>query len=115
LGKWAETQGKGDEYHNAVFRAFFVDSRNIGSASVLVDLAKDIGLSEKEAESIIETRSFKDAVAADWSRSLKIDPEYIPSLMIGEKLLVNPQQYELFEQLMIENNVRKQSTVSPST
>jgi predicted DsbA family dithiol-disulfide isomerase len=115
LSKWVETQDKGDEYHNAVFRTFFVDGRNIGSASVLVNLAKDIGLSGKEAEDIIKTRSFKDAVAADWSRSLKIDPEYIPSLMIGEKLLVNPQQYELFEQFMIENNVRKQSTVSPST
>lgn len=113
LGKWAETQGKGDEYHNAVFRTFFVDGRNIGSASVLVDLVKEIGLYGKEAEDIIETRSFKDAVDADWSRSLTIDPEYIPSLMIGEQLLVNPQQYELFEQFMIENNVRKRSTVSP--
>jgi predicted DsbA family dithiol-disulfide isomerase len=25
LGKWAETKGKGDEYHDAVFRAYFVD------------------------------------------------------------------------------------------
>jgi len=115
LGKWVETRGKGDEYRNAVFKTFFVDARNIGSESVLVGLAKDLGLSGKEAKSIIETRSFKNAVDADWSRSLKIDPEYIPSLMIGEQLLVNPQRYELFEQFMIENNVRKRSAVSPNT
>ncbi len=110
LGKWAEDQDKGDEYHNAVFRAFFAEGRNIGSASVLVDLVKGIGLSGKEAMDIAATRPFRDAVDADWKRSLKIDPEYIPSLMIADQLLVNPQEYVLFEQFMADNGVERRST-----
>jgi len=109
LGKWAETKGKSDEYHNTIFRAFFVDGRNIGSSRVLVDLVRGLGLPGREAEAVIRSRSFRDPVDADWSRSLKVDPEYIPSLMIGEQLLVNPQRYELFEQFMLENGVAKRS------
>lgn len=111
LGKWAESKGKGDEYHRAVFHAFFVEGSNISSASVLVGLAERIGLSGEEAGNIIETRPFKDVVDADWSRSLKVDPEYIPSLMIGERLLVNPQEYSLWEQFMAENNAGRRSEV----
>lgn len=107
LGKWAESQGRGDEYHNAVFRAFFAEGSDISSASVIAGLAEGIGLSGKEAMDIIEARPFKDTVDADWSRAMKIDPEYIPSLMIKDQLLVNPQKYALFEQFMIENGVKK--------
>ena len=29
MGKWAESKGKGDEFHKAVFRAYYVDGINI--------------------------------------------------------------------------------------
>jgi predicted DsbA family dithiol-disulfide isomerase len=29
LGKWVETRGKGDQYHDAVFQAYFVDGKNL--------------------------------------------------------------------------------------
>ena len=49
LGKWAEGKGKGDEYHDAVFRAYFVDGKNIAKTDVLMGLAKAVGLHEHEA------------------------------------------------------------------
>lgn len=109
LGKWADSQGKGDAYHNAVFRAFFAEGSNIASTSVMVDLAEGIGLSGKEAKKVAETRQYRDAVEADWKRSLEVDPEYIPSLLVKGQLLVNPQEYELFEQFMVENKVARRS------
>ena len=30
LSKWAEEKGKGDEAHDVLFRAYFVDVKNIG-------------------------------------------------------------------------------------
>jgi predicted DsbA family dithiol-disulfide isomerase len=35
LAKWAETKGKAEEVTNALFRAYFVDVKNIGKADVL--------------------------------------------------------------------------------
>jgi len=109
LGKWAESNGCGDVFHNAVFRAYFVDGKNIGDIQILMELINSLGLSRQEAEKVIETRAFKDAVDSDWSRSLQVDPEYIPSLMINGRLLVNPQQYRLYEQFMRDNYVEKRN------
>ncbi len=109
LGKWVQSQGKGDAFHNAVFRAVFVENINIALAPVLVDLVEGLGLSGRDAMGIVESHPFRDAVDADWFRSLEIDPEYIPSLMIGDQLLVNPQKYALFEQFMLDNDVQKRN------
>jgi predicted DsbA family dithiol-disulfide isomerase len=65
LAKWAESKGKGDSFHEAVFRAYFVDGKNIGRVDELVHLAKSIGLSEKQAGSVLELRTFKEAVDKD--------------------------------------------------
>ena len=50
LAKWAEAKGKGSTFHDAIFRAYFVEDRNIGKMGeikVLVrkedqDLAKEV-------------------------------------------------------------------------
>jgi len=76
---------------------------------VLIDLAGSLGLSKQAAERVIETRAFKAAVDSDWARSLKVDPEYIPSLMLNGGLLVNPQTYDLFQGFMEKNRVRRRS------
>ena len=105
LGKLAESQGKGDEFHNAVFRAYFVDGKNIGKIPILTELAGFVGLSEEEAQDVLEIRTYNKDVDADWSRALKVDPEYIPSVMVNGKLLENPQGYESFERFMQKNSV----------
>ena len=107
LSKWAESKGRGDAFHHAVFKAYFVEGKNISRPALLVDLAGAAGLSRKEARDVIETRAFNQAVDLDWSRSLQVDPEYIPSLMINDRLLVNPQKYKLFEQFMQDNRIKK--------
>jgi predicted DsbA family dithiol-disulfide isomerase len=107
VGKWAESRGSGDDFHRAVFTAYFAEGKNIGRVPVLMDIAGGVGLSRQEARRIIDTRAFAHAVDEDWSRSRQVDPEYIPSLMINGHLAVNPQQYDLFEQFMRDNHVKK--------
>ena len=107
LGKWAKSKNKEDAFHDAVFKAYFVDGKNIGQIPVLIELAGSVGLSKIDARDVVENRTFKDMVDQDWSRSLQVDPEYIPSLMTNGNLLVNPQRYELFEQFMKANHVMK--------
>ena len=55
----------------------------------------------------MKTKAFKDALDTDWLRSLKVDPEYVPSVLLNGELLVNPQQYELLKQLMVRHNVTR--------
>jgi predicted DsbA family dithiol-disulfide isomerase len=107
LGKWAESKGKGDEFHNAVFRAYFVDGKNIGKIPELVDLAKSVGLPGKEAQKVLETRAFKEAVDLDWSRAYAMGVTAVPTFVINNRTAVGAQPYEALEQLMKVNDVKK--------
>jgi predicted DsbA family dithiol-disulfide isomerase len=100
LAKWAESKGKGDPFHEAVFRAYFVDGINIGETNELAGLAKSIGLSEKEARSILELRTFKEVVDSDWLRSRALGIKAVPTFFVDERVIVGFPPYELLEQFV---------------
>ena len=58
LGKWAEALGKGDEFHMAVFQAYFAAGKNIAEISVLKGIAGTIGLDGQMAEQTLAERTF---------------------------------------------------------
>ena len=105
LTKWAESAGKGEDFRNAVWQAKYVDQKDISDVNSLFDLADSTGLSGNEAASVLKNALFKGAVDSDWMRSLEIDPQYVPSVLLNGELLENPQDYELFEQLMSQHGV----------
>jgi len=102
LGKWADTQEGGAAIHDALYRAYFVDARNIGDADVLVEIAESVGLSGDAARDVIATRSFSDAVDADWSRSREIGVTGVPTFVCGGYGVVGAQPYEMLEQLVVQ-------------
>src|SRR6204780_970529 len=53
LGKWADTQAGGEAIHDALYRAYFVDARNIGDPDILVEIAESVGLDGAAAREII--------------------------------------------------------------
>ena len=106
LGKWAESKETGDEFHDAVFRAYFVDGKNIGKVDVLVHLAKSVGLPEKEAMKVLQSRTFKDAVDSDWARSRELGITAVPTFVIDHHAVVGAQPYETLEQFLKNNGVK---------
>ena len=109
LGKWAESMAMGDPFHDAVFRACLVEGRNISEISVLVDLAKSLGLPLNEAETVLETRAFKSAVDRDWMRSQAMRIRIVPTLALNGVILVGAQKYEKMEQFMEKNSIKKRN------
>jgi predicted DsbA family dithiol-disulfide isomerase len=109
LGKWAEEQGRGDDFHSAVFRAYFVDGVNIAKVSHLVELADSVGLPAEEARKTLEERAYRQAVDADWSRSLAAGVTAVPTFMLQGRTLVGMQPFETLERLMKVGNVRKRA------
>jgi predicted DsbA family dithiol-disulfide isomerase len=110
LGKWAESMGKGDEFHNRVFRAYFAEGKNIGTISELVSLAGQVGLTEKEANEVLETRSFRDAVDRDWEHSRRMGVTAVPTFTMDSQAVVGAQPYEVLEQFMKDRDVRARSS-----
>jgi predicted DsbA family dithiol-disulfide isomerase len=99
LGAWADTQPGGEAIHDAIFRAYFVDGLNIGDVEVLVGLAKKVGLPEDKAREVLEKRTFKAAVDADWEKSREYGVTGVPTFVAGGYGVVGAQPYEALEQL----------------
>jgi len=107
LAKWAESNGKGDLFHDAVFRAYFVDSKNISKADELVNLAKSVGLPESEARSVLESGTYREAVDEDWTRCHQLGVTGVPTFVVGQQATVGFQSYEALEQLLKSCGAKK--------
>ena len=100
LGKWADTQPGGEAIHDALYRAYFVDSRNIGDPEILVEIAQSVGLPGEEARAVMSERRFKDAVDADWAKSHAYGVTGVPTFVATRYGVVGAQPYEVLEQLL---------------
>jgi len=100
VGKWADTQPGGEAIHDAMFRAYFVEARNIGDPDVILDIVKQVGLPVDEAREVIEKRTFKDAVDEDWALSRQLGVTGVPTFVAGRYGVVGAQPYETLERLV---------------
>jgi predicted DsbA family dithiol-disulfide isomerase len=100
LGKWADTQPGGEAIHDALFRAYFVDARDISQPAVLLDIAQRVGLNVDGAREVLERRTFKDAVDADWELSRRYGITGVPTFVAGRYGVVGAQPYEALEELV---------------
>ena len=99
LGKWADTQSGGAALHDALYKAYFVEARNIGDLELLVALAASVGLPAEEARAVLTERRFKDAIDADWAKSAQYGVTGVPTFVAGGYGVVGAQPYEVLEQL----------------
>ncbi len=100
LAVWADTQPGGEAIHDKLFRAYFVEGENIGDLETLVRLAASIGLPADAAREVLENRSCKDAVDADWEKSHQYGVTGVPTFVAGRHGVVGAQPYEALEQLV---------------
>jgi predicted DsbA family dithiol-disulfide isomerase len=109
LGKWADTQPGGGAIHDKLYRAYFVDARNIGDPDILVEIAESVGLDGKEARRIIDERVFKDEIDADWQKSASYGVTGVPTFVAARYGVVGAQPYEALAQLVEKAGAPKRS------
>jgi len=102
LGKWADTQPGGEAIHDALFRAYFVEARDISQPAVLLEIATQVGLPVDGAREVLEKRTFKEAVDADWKLSREYGITGVPTFVVGHQGVVGAQPYEKLEQLVLK-------------
>ena len=107
LGKWAEEKGRGEEFHKAVFRAYFVNGINLAKTEELVAIAQEAGLPGGEAGKVLEKRTHNTAVDSDWQRSHQFGITAVPTFVINQRGVVGAQPYEVLERFLEENKVKR--------
>jgi predicted DsbA family dithiol-disulfide isomerase len=85
LGKWADTQ-PGD----------------ISQPAVLLEIAGRVGLPVEAAREVLEQRTFKAAIDADWAASRQLGVTGVPTFVAGRYGVVGAQPYEVLEQLVTQ-------------
>ena len=97
---WADTQPGGEAIHDALFRAYFVEARDISQPAVLLDIVGRVGLSVEAAREVLEKRTFQAVVDADWELSRRYGITGVPTFVVGRYGVVGAQPYEALEQLV---------------
>jgi predicted DsbA family dithiol-disulfide isomerase len=93
--------------HSALYRAYFVEGRNIGDLEVLVDIASRVGLPPEIARVVLSQRTFKDAVDGDWEKARRYGITGVPSFVAGRYKVVGAQPYEVLAQQLREAGARQ--------
>jgi len=100
LAKWAEAEGAGEAFHDAVFRAYFADGKNLAKIEVLIALAEAVDLPAGQAEAVLMQRSFSAAVDADWDRSRRLGITAVPTFLCDDRRIVGAQPYDVLARLV---------------
>src|SRR3954464_10144017 len=99
LGKWADTQPGGEAIHDRLYKAYFVNAKNLADIDPLGDIAASVGLPADEARAVLVERRFKDAVDTDWEKSHRYGVSGIPAFVAARYGVVGAQPYAALEQL----------------
>ena len=98
LAKWADTKPGFEKIHEALYKAYFVDLRNLADKRVLLDVAQSVGLPVDEAESVLDNRTFKHEVDADWQKARQYGITGVPTFVVNGSKVVGAQPYEILAQ-----------------
>ena len=98
--KYAEAQGKGPQYHDAVLRAYWQRANNISEVEVLAEIAQSIGLERDAFLAALNGERYNAQVEADVEQAYYYGLTGVPALIFGERYLVSgAQPYEVLRQV----------------
>lgn len=98
--EWIRERGKEDAFHRAVFRAYFVQDRNIGSPEVLGELVADLGLDPADLRAALTEQRYREEVQAQYREAREIGVTAVPTFVAEGYAIVGAQPYEVFRRLM---------------
>ncbi len=101
LDKYAEAQGKGTQFHDEVFRAYWQEAKSIEDESVLKEIMTRVGLDETHYETALQNPDHVAAVDADIAQAYAYGLNGVPALIFNNKYLVSgAQPYDVLKQVM---------------
>ena len=104
---YASEKGKGKEYNDRVFRAFYQEERNIGQIGILKKLAGEIGLDGDDFEKTVLNGKYKEFQKQMLKHAYEeADINVVPTFIIGDTVIQGYNTREEFERV-IESELKK--------
>lgn len=89
---FAQKQGLASQMEEALFRAYFTDSKNIGNTDVLLELAINIGLKKEEVANYLASDQGNDAVKADILEAQRLQVGGVPFFFVDKSYAISGAQ-----------------------
>ena len=100
-GEFAKEHGKYDAYHEAVFRAFFTDCEDIGNRSVILELAKKVGLDAVALDAALEKNIYLPRLQATTKKAKANGFSAAPTFVIeGYGSISGAQPFDTFRMIL---------------
>ncbi|MBA2288490.1 MAG: DsbA family protein [Ktedonobacteraceae bacterium] len=99
--KYAESQGKGAPFHDAVMRAYWQQARAIDDVAVLQEIAEQTGLPPENFAATLADPALDAQVSADVQLAHEYGLTGAPALVFADHYLVmGAQPYEVLKQVV---------------
>lgn len=92
LIQFAKSKNMGNEAEERLFKAFFMEGKNIADTETLAQLGKDFGLNESEIKANLEDEKFKYEIAQDIQEAQNIGVTGVPFFVFDRKYAVSGAQ-----------------------
>ena len=89
---WARAQGRFDDYHNEVFRAFFERGEDIGDVEVLIALGRKLELDSDSLRQALTSHEFAASVVADEREAARLGLNGVPAFVADRKAALSGVQ-----------------------
>ncbi|SOB59068.1 DSBA-like thioredoxin domain protein (fragment) [Pseudodesulfovibrio profundus] len=83
--EFARDHGKYDDFHHAVFKAYFNHGRDIGSVDTLMDIASSCGLDAKVMVTSLESGIYLERLAEGSAKARSMGVRAIPAFFIEDQ------------------------------
>ena len=98
--QYAAEHGLGQRWTERVFRAFFVQQRDIGSLDVLADVATELGLDADGLRSALASGQYVETHRKALVRARDLDVTAVPTFIIGDRRLEGMPTAESLRRLL---------------
>lgn len=88
----AKTKGLGDEAEERLFKAYFMEGKDMSDAETLISLGKEIGLDEATVRRVINSKEYTDEVNRDIAEAQQIGVQGVPFFVFNRKYAVSGAQ-----------------------
>ena len=95
--EYAKEQGKFDQFHLAVFKAYWEEAKNIGLRSVIREIVQECGLDADEVERCLDEGRYTQAIKTQSEEAKRSGIRGIPTYVIGGIPIEGVQPYQVYE------------------
>lgn len=88
----AKTKGLGDDAEERLFKAYFTEGKNIADKITLIELGKEIGLSESEVDEALTNEAYAHKAKLDIEEARQLGVNGVPFFVFDRKYAVSGAQ-----------------------